>query len=50
MMAVVQNGQPDKCLNLAARIEVERSFGWNRAAERFEAAYGRALAFKSLRS
>ena len=37
-------------IGTAARMEVERSFGWNRAAERFEAAYGRALAFKSLRS
>ncbi|MFL6279763.1 MAG: glycosyltransferase [Vicinamibacterales bacterium] len=31
----------------AARREVERRFGWDRAAERFEAAYGRALAFTS---
>ena len=34
----------------AARTEVQRRFGWNRAAERFEAAYARALAFKSLPS
>ncbi|HEU4935287.1 MAG TPA: glycosyltransferase [Vicinamibacterales bacterium] len=34
----------------AARAEVQRRFGWNRAAERFENAYGRALAFKSLPS
>ncbi len=34
----------------AARAEVQRRFGWNRAAERFEAAYARALAFKSLPS
>jgi glycosyltransferase involved in cell wall biosynthesis len=34
----------------AARREVERRFGWERAAIRFEAAYGRALAFKSLPS
>jgi hypothetical protein len=26
---------------------VERCFGWERVAERFEAAYGRALAFTS---
>jgi len=31
----------------AARAEVERRFGWDRAAARFEAAYGRALAFTS---
>jgi glycosyltransferase involved in cell wall biosynthesis len=31
----------------AARAEVQRRFGWNRVAERFEAAYARALAFKS---
>ena len=34
----------------AARAEVQRRFGWNRVAERFEAAYARALAFKSLHS
>lgn len=34
----------------AARAEVERCFGWNRTAARFEAAYDRALAFKSLPS
>jgi phosphatidyl-myo-inositol dimannoside synthase len=34
----------------AARAEVQRRFGWNRAAERFEAAYARALAFTSLPS
>jgi glycosyltransferase involved in cell wall biosynthesis len=34
----------------AARDEVQRRFGWNRAAERFEAAYARALAFKSAHS
>ena len=32
----------------AARALVERRFGWGRAAERFEAAYGAALAFKSV--
>jgi glycosyltransferase involved in cell wall biosynthesis len=30
-----------------ARREVERRWGWDQAAARFEAAYGRALAFKS---
>ena len=34
----------------AARAAVQRSFGWSRTAERLEAAYGRALAFKSLPS
>ncbi len=31
-----------------ARAMVERDFGWGRTAERFEDAYARALAFKSL--
>ncbi len=31
-----------------ARAMVERDFGWDRTAERFEDAYSRALAFKSL--
>ena len=34
----------------AARAEVERHFGWERVAARFDAAYARALAFKSLPS
>jgi glycosyltransferase involved in cell wall biosynthesis len=34
----------------AARAMVEDRFGWGRVAERFEAAYARALAFKSTRS
>jgi glycosyltransferase involved in cell wall biosynthesis len=37
-------------IGTSARAAVQRSFGWARAAERFEFAYGRALAFKSLRS
>jgi glycogen(starch) synthase len=36
-------------IGAAARDLVQRQFGWDRAAERFEAAYSRALAFKSLR-
>jgi glycosyltransferase involved in cell wall biosynthesis len=32
----------------AARALVEARFGWSRVAERFEEAYGRALAFKSM--
>jgi glycosyltransferase involved in cell wall biosynthesis len=35
-------------LGEAARAMVTARFGWGRAAERFEAAYDRALAFKSL--
>jgi glycosyltransferase involved in cell wall biosynthesis len=34
----------------AARREVDRRFGWDRAAARFEAAYDRALAFRLLPS
>ena len=32
-------------IGLAARAQVERCFGWDRVAARFEAAYGRAIAF-----
>jgi len=39
-----------QAIGVAARGEVQRSFGWNRTAERLEAAYSRALAFKSLPS
>jgi glycosyltransferase involved in cell wall biosynthesis len=35
-------------LGAAARATVESRFGWAAAAARFEAAYDRALAFKSL--
>jgi glycosyltransferase involved in cell wall biosynthesis len=35
-------------LGKAARTLVESQFGWQRAADRFAAAYDRALAFKSL--
>ena len=37
-------------MGAAGRALVREHFGWERAAERFEAAYGRALAFKSLPS
>jgi phosphatidylinositol alpha-1,6-mannosyltransferase len=37
-------------LGRAARAAVERRFGWDRVAARFEAAYERALAFTSLPS
>jgi glycosyltransferase involved in cell wall biosynthesis len=42
--------QPGEALRIgiAGRAAVESRFGWGRAAERFEAAYARALAFKSL--
>jgi glycosyltransferase involved in cell wall biosynthesis len=36
-------------LGEGGRTLVERRFGWNRTAERLEAAYARALAFKSIR-
>ena len=35
-------------MGAAARELVDADFGWDRAAERFEAAYARALAFKSM--
>ena len=35
-------------LGLAGRTLVQTRFGWEPAAARFEAAYDRALAFKSL--
>ena len=37
-------------IGTAARAAVQRRFGWQQAAERFEFAYSRALAFKSLPS
>jgi glycosyltransferase involved in cell wall biosynthesis len=41
---------PDRgrALGRAARALVEARYGWNTAAEQFEAAYDRALAFKSM--
>ena len=44
---LVANPTVARTIGQAAREEVQRRFGWNRAAERFEAAYARALAFKS---
>jgi glycosyltransferase involved in cell wall biosynthesis len=35
-------------LGAAARALVDARYGWDRAAERFEVAYSRALAFKSM--
>jgi glycosyltransferase involved in cell wall biosynthesis len=37
-------------MGAAGRAVVQEHFGWEQAAERFEVAYGRALAFKSLPS
>jgi glycosyltransferase involved in cell wall biosynthesis len=37
-------------IGMAARAAVAQRFGWSRAAAAFEAAYARALAFKSSRS
>ena len=44
---LADSGEAD-ALGAAARTLVERRFGWGRVAERLEAAYGRALAFKSM--
>jgi glycosyltransferase involved in cell wall biosynthesis len=48
MRNLLENPARAREIGVAARAEVERSFGWNRVAERFEFAYGRALAFASL--
>ena len=45
--AIVADPGTARRVGEAARRLVARDFGWNRAAERFEAAYTRALAFKS---
>ena len=50
MRALFENPVRAHEIGSSARASVERLFGWNRAAERFEFAYGRALAFKSLPS
>ena len=47
---LVGNAAFSQSIGRAARAEVQRSFGWSRTAERLEAAYSRALAFKSLPS
>jgi glycosyltransferase involved in cell wall biosynthesis len=44
---LVGNPALGQAIGRAARAEVQSSFGWSRTAERFEAAYSRALAFKS---
>lgn len=45
---VVDNRALAGAMAAEARRLVEREFGWRRVAERFDAAYSRALAFKSL--
>lgn len=44
------NHEMARAIGHAARGEVQRRFGWNRTAERFDTAYARALAFNSLPS
>lgn len=50
MGRLIANPGTARQLGDAARALVQERFGWERAAERFEAAYLRALAFKSLPS
>jgi glycosyltransferase involved in cell wall biosynthesis len=47
MANIASNPDAARQLGAAARAEVSARFGWERAAARFEAAYDRALAFKS---
>jgi glycosyltransferase involved in cell wall biosynthesis len=47
MVDIASNPDAARRLGAAARAEVSARFGWERAAARFEAAYDRALAFKS---
>jgi glycosyltransferase involved in cell wall biosynthesis len=46
--AILADADRRSRLGREGRSLVERSFGWDAAAARFEAAYDRALAFKSL--
>jgi len=50
MRRILDNPLVGREIGASARAVVQRSYGWDRAAERFEFAYGRALAFKSLPS
>jgi glycosyltransferase involved in cell wall biosynthesis len=50
MRALFENPGRGREIGTRARASVEHLFGWDRAAERFEFAYSRALAFKSLPS
>jgi glycosyltransferase involved in cell wall biosynthesis len=45
---VLADPEAARGMGTAARALVQARFGWDRAAERFDAAYSRALAFKSL--
>lgn len=40
VVRLLQNRDESTALGAAARVSVERNFGWNRVAERFESAYG----------
>ncbi len=48
LAALLRDPERGAALGLAGRALVERRFGWETAAARFEAAYDRALAFNSL--
>jgi len=50
MRRLIGNPALARQMGAAGRTVVREHFGWERAAERFEAAYSRALAFKSLHS
>jgi len=50
MVRLVSNPEMARQIGSAGRALVQSRFGWERAAERFEAAYASALALKSLPS
>jgi glycogen(starch) synthase len=50
MRMIFENPAWAHTIGTSARAAVQQSFGWDRVAERFEFAYSRALAFKSLPS
>jgi len=50
MVRLVSNPEMARQIGSAGRALVQSRFGWERAAERFEAAYTSALALKSLPS
>ena len=50
MRMIFENPARAHTIGTSARAAVQQSFGWDRVAERFEFAYSRALAFKSLPS
>jgi len=50
MRMIFENAARAHTIGTSARAAVQQSFGWDRVAERFEFAYSRALAFKSLPS